>query len=108
MRALDRATQVRLARAELKRGVAGGDVDVAAVILNCPWETDSMAVADLLGSQRRWGQTRVRKFLATIPLSENKQIGSMTERQRLTLAARLSGDAALPASSVLSAAGAGR
>ena len=41
-----------------------------------------MAVADLLMSQRRWGQTRCRKFLAQIPMSEKKTIGSMTERQR--------------------------
>ena len=44
-----------------------------------------MAVADLLMSQRRWGQTRCRKFLAQMPMSEKKTIGSMTERQRQTL-----------------------
>ena len=52
-----------------------------------------MAVADLLMSQRRWGQTRCRKFLAQIPMSEKKTIGSMTERQRRTLAAMLSAPA---------------
>ena len=89
MRALERANQVRLARADLKRRVAGGDIEVAEVILDCPWEADSMAVADLLLSQRRWGQTRCRKFLAQIPRSEKKTIGSMTDRQRRTLAAML-------------------
>jgi hypothetical protein len=89
MRALERANQVRLARAELKRRVAVGEIDVAGVILDCPWEADSMAVGDLLMSQRRWGQTRCRKFLAQIPMSEKKTIGSMTERQRRTLAAML-------------------
>jgi hypothetical protein len=89
MRALERANQVRLARAELKRRVAIGEVDVAEVILDCPWEAESMAVADLLMSQRRWGQTRCRKFLSQIPMSESKRIGSMTERQRRTLAAML-------------------
>jgi hypothetical protein len=86
MRALERANQVRLARAELKRRVALGDIGAAEVILECPWEAESMAVADLLMSQRRWGQTRCRKFLAQIPMSEKKTIGSMTERQRRTLA----------------------
>src|SRR5271167_89136 len=89
MRALERANQVRLARAELKRRVATGEVDVAEVILDCPWEAHSMAVADLLMSQRRWGQTRCRRFLAQIPMSEKKSIGSMTERQRRTLAVML-------------------
>jgi hypothetical protein len=89
MRALERANQVRLARASLKRRVALGETDVAAVILECPWEADSMAVADLLMSQRRWGQTRCRKFLAQLSMSEKKTIGSMTERQRHSLASML-------------------
>jgi hypothetical protein len=89
MRALERANQVRLARAELKRRVALGATDAAEVILDCPWEAESMAVGDLLMSQRRWGQTRCRKFLSQIPMSEKKTIGSMTERQRRTLAVML-------------------
>jgi hypothetical protein len=86
MRALERANQVRLARAELKRRVAINEVAVADVILECPWEAESMAVGDLLMSQRRWGQTRCRKFLAQVPMSEKKTIGSMTERQRNNVA----------------------
>jgi hypothetical protein len=90
MRALERANKVRLARAELKRRVADGEIQVAEVILDCPWEAESMAVADLLMSQHRWGQTRCRKFLSQVPMSEKKTIGSMTERQRQTLATMLS------------------
>lgn len=89
MRALERANKVRLARADLKRRVAIGEIDVSSVILECPWEAGSMAIADLLMSQHRWGRTRCRKFLAMVPLSENKTIGSMTERQRHCLAAML-------------------
>jgi len=89
MLALARANRVRLARAELKRKVAAEEVDVADVILECPWEAHSMAVADLLMSQRGWGQTRCRRFLAQIPMSETKTVGSMTDRQRRTLAAML-------------------
>ncbi len=91
MRALQRANKVRLARAELKRRVATGEVDVVEVLQHCPWEAESMAVADLLVSQRRWGQTRCRKFLAQVPMSEKKTIGSMTDRQRHTLVALLRG-----------------
>jgi hypothetical protein len=89
MRALERANEVRLARAELKRRVAFGKIDVAEVILYCPWEAQSMAVGDLLMSQRRWGQTRCRKLLSRIPISETKPIGSLTERQCRALAAML-------------------
>jgi hypothetical protein len=90
MRALQRANEVRLARAQLKRRVAFGETEVAQVILYCPWEADSMEVADLLMSQRRWGQTRCHKLLAQLPMSEKKTVGSMTDRQRRALAAMLS------------------
>jgi hypothetical protein len=89
MRALERANEVRLARAELKRRVAFGKIGVAEVILYCPSEADGMAVADLLVSQRRWGQTRSRKLLARVSMSETKTLGSMTDRQRHTLSAML-------------------
>jgi hypothetical protein len=89
MRALQRANEVRLARAELKRRINEGETTAASVILNPPWEAESMAVAELLMSQRRWGHTRARRFLAGVPMTETKTIGSMTERQRLSLAAVL-------------------
>ncbi|MDX6729411.1 MAG: hypothetical protein QOK49_4216 [Baekduia sp.] len=91
LRALARANEVRLARAELKRQVADGEINAAHVILECPWEAASMTVSDLLTSQRRWGSTRCRKLLQSIPMSENKQVGSMTERQRQALAGLLEG-----------------
>ena len=90
MRALERANEVRLARAELKRRLAFGEIRAAEVILHCPSEVDSMAVADLLVSQRSWGQTRCRKLLAELPMSEKKTVGSMTDRQRYALASMLS------------------
>src|SRR3954452_20894792 len=89
LQALQRANEVRLARADLKRGIAQGHVSAAEIVLACPPEVEGMAVADLLMSQRRWGRTRCRKFLAAIPLAENKSIGSMTERQRGALATAL-------------------
>ena len=96
MRALAQANRVRLARAELKRQISDGELTVDQVVLACPWETESMAIADLLMSQHRWGRTRCRRFLASIPMSETKRVGSMTERQRRALAARLNGDVTAP------------
>lgn len=93
MRALEQANRVRLARAELKRQVAEGAKTVADVVSDCPWEAESMTIADLLMSQHRWGRTRCRRFLASVPMTETKTIGSMTERQRTTLTARLNGEA---------------
>jgi hypothetical protein len=93
MLALERANRVRLARAALKRQVAAGKTDAAEVVLSCPWEVESMSISELLMSQKRWGRTRCRKFLNSIGMSENKQISTLTERQRVTLAALLTAKA---------------
>ena len=96
MRALAQANRVRLARAELKKRVAEGEASVAEVVLDCPWQAESMTISDLLMSQHRWGRTRCRRFLASIPMSETKTIGTMTERQRRALAGLLAGDPGYP------------
>lgn len=89
MQALARANRVRLARAELKRSIARGDLDAADVIKDCPWETESMTLAELLTSQRRWGRTRARKFLLGLAMNENKRLGTLTSRQRMLLSTEL-------------------
>jgi hypothetical protein len=89
MRALERANLVRLARAELKRAIARGDLEASEVVRDCPWETESMTISELLTSQRRWGRTRARKFLLPLSLNENKQLGTLTPRQRKILSTEL-------------------
>jgi hypothetical protein len=89
LRALEYANRVRLARARMKRKIAAGELSAADVVLTCPWQAHSMSVSDLLMSQRRWGRTRCRRLLVSLGVPENKQIGTLTERQRLALAAVL-------------------
>jgi hypothetical protein len=90
LRALEQANRVRLARAELKRKVALQQTSVVEVILDCPWQAESMSISDLLMSQRRWGRARCRRLLLSLGIPENKQIGTFTERQRGALVAGLS------------------
>jgi hypothetical protein len=90
LRALEHANRVRLARAELKRRVATQETNVVEVIVDCPWQAESMCISDLLMSQRRWGRARCRRLLLSLNIPENKQIGTFTERQRAALAAVLS------------------
>lgn len=92
MQALAHANRVRLARAELKRQIAVGELTVADVVLDCPCEAESMSIADLLTSQHRWGETRCRRLLLSMAMSETKTVGSMTDRQRRELVARLGGE----------------
>jgi hypothetical protein len=53
-----------------------------------------MELSELLMSQKRWGRERCRRLLLALGIPENKQIGTLTERQRIALASML---AAAPA-----------
>jgi hypothetical protein len=86
LRALERANEIRLERAALKRRIAAGEVSAAQVILSPPQSAETWSVGDLLMSQRRWGTTRCRRFLARNSITETKHIGTLTERQRNVLA----------------------
>jgi hypothetical protein len=90
LRALKYANRVRLARARMKRKIAAGELSASEVVLSCPWEAHSMSISDLLMSQKRWGRTRCRRLLVSLNVPENKPVGTLTERQRLALAAVLS------------------
>jgi hypothetical protein len=70
-----------------------------------------MSISDLLMSQKRWGRARCRRLLVSLGVPENKQVGTLTERQRRALAAMLTAKnasaeapAAVPAEAVLTAA----
>ena len=89
MEALARANKVRLARAALKRDISAGRRNITEVIMDSPWEVESMSLGELLCSQRRWGRARSRKLLSSTALSEGKQVGTLTERQRRILVAAL-------------------
>jgi hypothetical protein len=88
--ALERANQVRLARALLKRRIADGAVSAGQVILACPHEASRWSVGELLMSQPQWGSTRSRRFLERNQIGELKPVGELTERQRQMLAGQLS------------------
>jgi hypothetical protein len=100
LRALEYANRVRLARARMKRKIAAGELAAADVVVSCPWQAHSMAISDLLISQKRWGRTRCRRLLVSLGVPENKQIGTLTERQRLALAAVLTAKGAPSAAPV--------
>lgn len=92
MRALERANEVRLARARLKREIADGYMTAAQVILELPPAAANWSVRELLMSQRRWGSIRSRKLLAELQIGELRAIGALTERQRRLLAGQLAAE----------------
>lgn len=95
LRALERANRVRIVRSRVKAQIAAGELTAAEVILSARWEVERMPISEVLGSQPQWGAVRSRGFLAGLHIAETKTIGSMTKRQRLTVAATLNRDPTL-------------
>src|SRR5436305_9225558 len=93
MLALKRANHVRMVRATLKRRLRAGELAVSDAILRGSRDTDTMTVADLLLSQPGWGPTRCSGMLRSVALPERKTLGSLTQRQRIMLAAALASEA---------------
>jgi hypothetical protein len=85
LRALELANRVRQTRAEMKRGIAAGALTAAEVVLDCPWWAQSMAISDVVMSQKRWGHARCHRLLQSIGVPENKEVATLTERQRRAL-----------------------
>lgn len=79
-KAMDRANEVKSARAELRREVALGQLAVVELL-----EVEvvgSMTLANLLAWQHRWSGVRTRKFLGRMGISEFVRVRDLTERQR--------------------------
>jgi hypothetical protein len=91
MEALAKANRVYRDRAILKRAVSSGDTTVAAVVMSNPPEAAGMTVYKLLIVQRGWGPDKVGRFLRSVPLSESRRVGELTDRERGRLVARLNG-----------------
>jgi hypothetical protein len=89
VQALQRANRIRIARSQLKAQIADGHTSAAEIILSCPPEITTMPVAQLLASQRGWGEVRSHALLAQVALREDKSIGSLTGRQRQVVASLL-------------------
>ena len=80
----------------MKRRVKAGGLAVAEVVLTSPWQTRTMSVGELLMSQRGWGRVRTRRLLLSLAVPENKEIATLSERQRLAIAAVLTAGATGP------------
>jgi hypothetical protein len=97
MQALAHANRVRSARAELRRLIKAGEVDIGEVLEprnEIPWEAESMPIGRLLAAQYRWGGARAGKLLARLDIAEHRAVGELTSRQRASLVAALRGETA--------------
>ena len=86
---LAQANAVRLARAELKRALKAGSVEIEEVIAHPPRFAEQAKIADLLLALPGVGPTRTNRLLVDCQIPYGKTLASLSERQRGVLIALL-------------------
>jgi hypothetical protein len=85
LRALARANEVRFARAQLKRGLAAGTIELAQVLSAPPASTQTAKLRELLLAVPKIGPARAHRALAHCRIAETKTIAGLSDRQRAEL-----------------------
>lgn len=85
MEALDRANEVRVKRAALKRDLKAGRASIHVVLLAPPEYLENAKVFDILLAVPKYGRTKVHGLLTGCRISLTKTIGGLSERQRAEL-----------------------
>ena len=91
LESLREATRIRIVRAEIKRQVKAGTVDVVALVLDPPADLRSMKVASLLEALPMVGRQKAAAWLRRAGVSPVKSLGGLTPRQRAALSEQLVG-----------------
>jgi len=82
LRALAQANEVRTARAELKKGLASGQIELVEVLADPPPWARTARVRDLLLVLPRIGSVRAGRILSHCGIAHSKTLGGLTDRQR--------------------------
>ncbi|MGO8907318.1 MAG: integration host factor, actinobacterial type [Solirubrobacteraceae bacterium] len=90
MDALERANEIRIKRAQLKRDLKAGRVSIHSVLLNPPEYVETAKVFDMLLAVPKYGRVKVNRVLARCQISPSKTIGGLSERQRSELVSLMS------------------
>jgi hypothetical protein len=80
--ALDRANQIRVRRAQLKRGLKSGETTFQEILESPPDYVLTAKVYDMLLAVPRLGRVRAGRLLTQCRISQSKTIGGLSERQR--------------------------
>jgi hypothetical protein len=85
MEALNRANDVRIRRAQLKRDLKAGDAEITDVLADPPMYLLTAKVSDILMSVPKCGRVKVGRLLTIARVSSSKTVGGLSERQRSEL-----------------------
>src|ERR1700674_2374850 len=89
MDALERANQIRIQRAHLKRDLKGRRLSTRSLLRNPPEYVETAKVFDMLLAVPKYGRVKVNKILAHCRIAPSKTIGGLSERQRSELVSLL-------------------
>lgn len=85
MEALARANEIRSQRAQLKKDIKSGTMQLADVIADPPGYVQTAKVYDMLMAVPKYGRVKATRFLTHCRISQGKTIGGLSERQRAEL-----------------------
>ena len=85
MQALKRANDIRVRRAQLKRDLKDGRVQVERVLTDPPEYVETAKVFDILMAVPKFGRVKAARFLNQCRISQSKTVGGLSERQRAEL-----------------------
>jgi hypothetical protein len=85
MDALQRANDVRVRRAKLKKDLKEGKVGIEKILENPPEYVSTAKVMDILMAVPKFGRVKAARFLNTCRISQSKTVGGLSDRQRTEL-----------------------
>jgi len=85
MDALQRANDVRVKRAQLKRDLKAGRVHVEDILADPPEYVWTAKVFDMLMAVPKFGRVKAARFLNQCRISQAKTVAGLSERQRQEL-----------------------
>ena len=85
MDALRRANDIRVRRAQLKKDLKDGRVQVEQILHDPPAYVETAKVFDILMAVPKFGRVKAARFLNTCRISQSKTVGGLSERQRAEL-----------------------
>jgi hypothetical protein len=85
MEALQRANDVRVQRAQLKRDLKAGDAQIEEILLKPPEFVSTAKVFDMLMAVPKFGRVKAARLLNQCRISQSKTVGGLSERQRTEL-----------------------
>jgi hypothetical protein len=85
MDALQRANDVRVKRAKLKKDLKDGRARIEAILSDPPAFVETAKVIDILMAVPKFGRVKAARFLNTCRISQSKTVGGLSDRQRTEL-----------------------